>query len=213
MLMSEIFHWISNEQGLIELLAQNWLLGIVLIATIIFMETGLVFLPFLPGDSLLFATGAFLGVAGFSLVLPIAIVALAAIAGDTLNFTLGRSWIGTWLIHKNWIKPTHLEKTQEYFDVWGAMTITLGRFIPIARTVAPFMAGLSGMAPARFTMFNAVGGVIWTSGLMTSGYWLCHVSWIKNNLSALSLTIIVLSLSPLLLRFLPKIRKQSTEAQ
>lgn len=213
MLMSGLLHWLTNEQGLISLLAHNWLLGIALIAMIIFMETGLVFLPFLPGDSLLFATGAFLGVAGLSPIVPIAIVALAAIAGDTLNFTFGRSWIGTWLLHKKWIKPAHLEKTQDYFNVWGGITITLGRFIPIVRTIAPFMAGLSGMTPARFTMFNAVGGIIWTTGLISAGYWLCQVSWIKNNLSALSLTIVILSLSPILVRLLPKFRKQPAEVQ
>lgn len=209
MLSTGLLHWLTSDQGLMALLAQNWLLGITLIALVIFLETGLIVLPFLPGDSLLFATGAFLGVSGISPIIPMVMIATAAIAGDSVNYALGRSWLGQWIIHRGLIKPHHLDKTREYFATLGGPTVTLGRFIPVVRTVAPFFAGLSGMHPRRFMLFNALGGVIWTGSLMLAGVWLCRISWVREHLSLFSLAVVVISVLPMLLHLLPRMWKQA----
>ena len=129
-------------------------------------------MPFLPGDSLLFAAGAFLGLAGIDPLTSIAIITAAAIIGDALNYTIGSSRWGQKLAHSRWIKPAHMERAREYFARFGAMTITVARFVPIVRTLAPFVAGLSQMPRGRFYAYNVVGGVVWCSSMMLAGYWL-----------------------------------------
>ena len=120
-------------------LSQNWLLGTLVIAAIVFVETGLAVMPFLPGDSLLFTAGAFLGLASISPLIPMAIVCVAAIAGDATNYAIGRSSLGHQIIRRGWVKPRHLKQTRSWFDRFGGPTITIGRFVPIVRTLAPFM--------------------------------------------------------------------------
>lgn len=208
MLSSGLLHWLTSDQGVMALLAQNWLLGIMLIALVVFLETGLVVLPFLPGDSLLFATGAFLGIAGISPIIPLLIIIAASILGDNVNYTIGGSRIGRFLIDKNWIKPHHMEKTRAFYDKYGAMTIIMGRFVPVVRTVAPFVAGLSGMCRRRFTLFNILGGSLWSSSLILSGVWLCHFEWVKSHISLLSLAIVIISVLPVVLHVIPQLRKQ-----
>lgn len=208
MLSSGILHWLTSDQGLMALLAQNWLLGIMLIALVVFLETGVVVLPFLPGDSLLFATGAFLGIAGISPVIPLMIILSASILGDNVNYILGRSGLGKFLLRKNWIKAHHMEKTRAFYDKYGAMTIIMGRFVPVVRTIAPFVAGLSGMCHRRFTLFNILGGSLWAGSLILSGVWLCHFEWVKSHISLLSLAIVVISVLPVVVHLIPQLRKQ-----
>ena len=196
MLSTGILSWFSSDQSLMAVLAQNWLLGTCLIASIIFVETGLVVMPFLPGDSLLFAAGAFLGLTGTSPLTPMAIIAFAAIAGDTTNYGIGRSSLGQTIIRRGWVKPMHIAQTREWFNRYGGVTITIGRFIPIVRTVAPFLAGLSGMPARQFALYNVVGGVLWCTLLMMAGFWLGKVMWVREHLHWLSLVIVALSLLP-----------------
>ncbi len=199
MLTTGLFSWLTNQQGLMDLLAQNWLLGVLLVAAIIFCETGLVVMPFLPGDSLLFATGAFLGMNG---ILPIGAVLIligAAALGDGVNFMIGRSRLGQQLIVRNWIKPRHLVLTRSYFDRFGAPTVTMGRFVPIVRTVAPFLAGLTGMRPGSFAVYNVLGAFVWCTALVMSGYWLGGMVWVRDHIGALSLSVVALSVLPVLL--------------
>jgi membrane-associated protein len=197
---------VSNDQGLIALLAQNWPLGCGLIALVVFLETGLVVLPFLPGDSMLFAAGAFLGLAGLSPLVPVAMVTAAAIAGDGTNYAIGRSPLGQQIVRRGWIKPQHLAKTKHYFDRFGGPTVSIGRFVPIVRTMAPFLAGLSGMCPRRFALYNCLGGVAWCGSLMLGGYWLGSIGWIQQHLGWLSVgmmptTSLLLLGVPVLLRW------------
>lgn len=199
--------WFSSDQGLMAVLAQNWLLGTCLIAGIIFAETGLVFMPFLPGDSLLFAAGAFLGLTGTSPLPPIVIVALAAIAGDATNYAIGRSSLGQAIIRRGWVKPSHLAQTRKWFDRYGGATIMIGRFVPVVRTVAPFLAGLSGMRAHRFATYNLAGGLLWCSLLMMAGFWLGKIAWVREHLHGLSLIIAVLSLLPIAGHLLVQRRK------
>ena len=207
MLSSGLLGWIGNDQMMLNLLMQNWQLGIAVIALVIFCETGLVVLPFLPGDSLLFATGAFLGISGMSPWLPIVLVTVAAIAGDSTNYAIGRSVIGQQLIKRGWVKPSHLSKTKDYFDRFGGVTVTLGRFIPVVRTVAPFMAGLTGMCPRRFFGYNILGAVVWCGGLMLTGVWLGKVIWVREHMTLLSMSIVVISLLPVLFHAAPRLVK------
>ena len=207
MSFSGLLGWFTSDQGLMAVLTQNWLLGIFLIAIIIFVETGVVVLPFLPGDSLLFATGAFLGLAGISPLLPIAIVTVAAVAGDTSNCAVGRSALGQWLIHKRWIKPHHLARTRTWFERYGGLTITIGRFVPIVRTVAPFLAGLSGMQTRRFLIYNVLGGILWCSLLVSAGFWWGKITWVRENLQWLTLLIVLISVLPVAVHALAERRK------
>lgn len=196
MLSTGLLSWFSSNQGLMAVLAQNWLLGTFVIACIIFVETGLVVMPFLPGDSLLFAAGAFLALTGTSPLLPMAIVTLAAIAGDATNYAIGRSAWGQTIVRRGWVKPHHLAQTRAWFDRYGSATITIGRFIPIVRTVAPFLAGLSGMRTRQFAMYNVAGGVLWCSSVMLAGLWLGKIAWVSEHLHWLSVVIVVLSILP-----------------
>ncbi|CAG2159271.1 VTT domain-containing protein [Cupriavidus numazuensis] len=196
MLASGVLAWLAGDQQLMELLSRNWLLGVSLVACVVFLETGLVVLPFLPGDSLLFATGAFLGASGILPLWPVVLITAAAVAGDGLNFLVGRSPAGQWLAHRRWIKPPHLQKTREYFDRFGGSTVTIARFVPIVRTITPFLAGMSGMEGRRFALFNVIGGLLWCPGLLLSGYWLGGISWVRDHMQWLTLGIVVVSLLP-----------------
>ena len=207
MLSTGLLSWFSSDQGLMAVLAQNWLLGTCLIAGIIFVETGLVVMPFLPGDSLLFAAGTFLGLTGTSPLAPMAIIAFAAIAGDTTNYGIGRSSLGQTIIRRGWVKPMHIAQTREWFNRYGGVTITIGRFIPIVRTVAPFLAGLSGMPARQFALYNVVGGVLWCTLLMMAGFWLGKVMWVREHLHWLSLVIVALSLVPVAWHMVAERRK------
>ena len=196
MLSLGLLSWFTSDQGLMAVLMQNWLLSTCLIAIIIFVETGVVVMPFLPGDSLLFATGAFLSQAGISPRLPVPIVAGAAVAGDSVNFAVGRSALGRWLLRKDWIKAHHLDRTRAWYDLYGGMTITLGRFVPIVRTVAPFQAGLSGMQTRRFLVYNMAGGALWRSLLVCAGFWSGKIPWVRLHMQWLTLLIVVISVLP-----------------
>jgi membrane-associated protein len=197
MSLTELMHWFLSDDGLIGLLAANWPLGIALLAAIIFVETGIVVMPFLPGDSLLFAAGAFLGVAGLSPVVPILVITLAAIAGDATNYAIGRSPLGQIIVTRGWIKPHHMDATRAYFDRYGTMTITVARFVPIVRTIAPFAAGLAGMDVRRFAAYNVIGAVLWCVGVTLAGYWLGRFEWVRTNLHWLAVAIVFVSVLPM----------------
>ena len=197
-----MFAWLTSEQGLMALLAQNWVLGTCIIAAINFIETGLVVMPFLPGDSLLFAAGAFLGLAGIDPIVSLAVITAAAIAGDALNYAIASSRWGQKLAHSRWVKPDHLERARSYFARYGAMTITVARFVPIVRTLAPFVAGLSQMPRRTFFAYNVIGGVVWCGSMILAGYWLGSIPWVRTNLHWVSVIIIGLSLIPVALQWL-----------
>jgi len=200
MLSMGLLSWISGDPQMLALLAQHWVLGTLLVAAVIYIETGLVIFPFLPGDTLLFSMGAFLGIAGVSPLLPLIVVCLAAILGDATNYAIGRSRFGHIIVQRGWIKPRHLLKTRSFFERYGGPTIIIGRFVPFVRTVAPFMAGLSGMSAQRFLLFNIVGGCAWCSLLILGGYWLGNNTWVREHMHALFAGIVALSLLPVLIR-------------
>jgi membrane-associated protein len=196
-LSSAFFAWASGQQDLLALLAAHGSSAIWLVAAIIFCETGLVLMPFLPGDSLLFTVGALLGLSGASLTAPVLIVIAAAVLGDGLNYAIGRSALGQQVVLRGWIKPRHMAMTRAYFDRYGGATVTLGRFVPVVRTVAPFVAGLVRLPVRRFALYNLLGAVLWCSGLMAAGHWLGGQVWVRDHISLLSLTLVALSLLPI----------------
>jgi membrane-associated protein len=200
MLISSLLAWFGQDQTILNMLTQNWRSGISIVALIVFCETALVFLPFLPGDSLLFATGAFLGVSGVSPWFPAALITVAAVAGDGLNFSIGRSIVGRTLIRRGWVKPQHLATAREYFARFGGATVTMARFIPVVRTLAPFVAGMSEMHPRRFLGYNILGGVLWCTSLLSAGFWLGKVPWVQDHISWLSLGIVAVSVLPVLVK-------------
>ncbi len=207
MISTALLSWLGSDQNLMLLKSQNWIWGITLVATVIFCETGLVVLPFLPGDSLLFATGAFLGMSAISPLVSILVITLAAVAGDTANFAIGRSRVGQYLLKRAWIKPHYLIKTRAYFDRFGGPTVTIGRFVPVVRTIAPFMAGLSGMSPRRFAIFNVMGALVWCGSLIMAGFWLGQVPWIKGHMTWISIGIVAMSMIPMVTHLPPRFKK------
>ncbi|HBL25918.1 MAG TPA: DedA family protein [Acidobacteria bacterium] len=172
----------------------------LLLSVIVFCETGLVVTPFLPGDSLLFVAGAFAHLG--SLSLPILIVSLvaAAILGDTVNYWVGH-YLGTRLVGMKilgfrLIKPEHLATTHEFFEKYGGKTIVLARFVPIVRTLAPFVAGMGSMSYRKFMSYNVIGGVVWVVVCTVAGYWFGNLPLVRDNFSLVVLAIIFLSILP-----------------
>jgi len=173
-----------------------------LLFAIIFTETGVVVAPFLPGDSLLFVAGALCVTEGMSLPLLIVLLVVAAILGDAVNYSVGR-WFGDALINRTrLISPEKLQYTQHFFEKHGPKTIVIARFLPIVRTMAPFVAGFSGMQAKRFLTYNVTGGVLWVVSLTVAGYLFGNIPLVKNNLTAVILLIIFLSILPGIIAYL-----------
>jgi membrane-associated protein len=202
----DLFIWLGSEQGLMAALAEDWLYGTFIVASIIFVETGVVLMPFLPGDSLLFGAGAFLGIINVNLIIPLFVIMGAAIVGDAVNYSIGRSALGQQIVRRGWVKPHHMAKTHDYFERYGAWTITVARFIPIVRTVAPFVAGLSHMSSRKFALYNVIGAIVWCTSLILAGYWLGTIPWVRSNLHWLSLGIVMISALPVAVHII-KIRR------
>lgn len=187
-----------------------WVYAILFV--IIFAETGLVVAPFLPGDSLLFVTGALCGMGSLELQILMPLLIVAAFSGDNTNYWVGRL-LGLRLLNhasQKLIKHEHLEKTHLFFDKHGGKTIIFARFLPIIRTFAPFVAGIGTMNYRSFVMFSALGSVAWIGGLTIAGYFFGNIPIIKNNLTLMILVIIVVSFIPAILEFI-KHRRQATK--
>jgi len=167
-----------------------------LLFAIIFTETGIVVAPFLPGDSLLFVAGALCVTEGMSLPLLMVLLVTAAILGDALNYSIGR-WFGEALIKRTrLISAEKLQYTEHFFEKHGPKTIVIARFLPIVRTMAPFVAGFGGMKAQRFFFYNVTGGLLWVVSLTLAGYLFGNIPLIKNNLTAVILVIIFVSILP-----------------
>jgi len=172
----------------------------VLLFAIILCETGLVVMPFLPGDSLLFAAGAMAALYpdDLGIVTLLVLLSIAAILGDTINYFLGR-WIGPRAFSLNtwFLKQEHLEKTQAFFDRWGGKTIVAARFVPIVRTFAPFVAGVGRMHYPTFLWFNVSGGILWVAVCTLAGYFFGNIATVKKNFELVVVGIVLVSVLPL----------------
>lgn len=187
-----------------------------LLFLIIFLETGVVITPFLPGDSLLFAAGALAAVesANLNVVLLYILLTIAAIIGDTVNYWIGHS-IGPRAFQGNirFMKKEYLDRTHQFYEKYGGKTIVLARFIPIIRTFAPFVAGVGSMSYGKFITYNVLGGVLWTTIFIIGGYFFGNLPFVKDNFSLVILAIIFLSILPPIIEFIQSRRHKvmSTE--
>ena len=178
-----------------------WIYAILF--AIIFCETGLVVTPILPGDSLLFVAGAIAAVGSLNVHVLVVTLVLAAFLGNTVNYAIGR-WLGKRYFVDNksrWLNPKHLEKAHAFYEEHGGKAIVISRFLPIVRTYIPFVAGLGAMSAARFTAFNLAGGVLWVASLCYAGYFFGNIPWIRSNLTAIIVGIIVVSLIPVVVAY------------
>ncbi|HEY8359685.1 MAG TPA: VTT domain-containing protein [Ramlibacter sp.] len=160
----------------------NWVYALLFL--IIFVETGVVVMPFLPGDSLLFVVGALCGVGLMSYPLAIGLLWLAAVLGDQTNFTVGR-WIGPRVFqweHSRFFNRKAFDQAHAFYERYGGITIILARFFPFMRTFVPFVGGVADMNRVKFTAYNVIGGGIWVVGIVTAGFLLGNIPWVKANL-------------------------------
>jgi membrane-associated protein len=204
-----VYSLLALDQSLAQLAAQYgaWLYAILF--AIIFAETGLVVFPFLPGDSILFISGTVVAVAGLNIHALVAVLIVAAILGDSVNYGIGH-YIGPRVFHEpesRWFKRAYLLKTQAFYKKYGGVTIIIGRFVPIIRTFAPFLAGVAGMSYPRFLCYNIVGAVTWIASLVYAGYLFGNIPWVKHNLTWIVVGIIVVSLMPAISTFIKERRE------
>lgn len=181
---------------------------------VIFVETGLVFVPFLPGDSLLFAAGAFAAIGSLNVFPLLVLLTAAAVIGDTVNYSVGR-FAGERIVSnpRMPIKKSHLEKTNGFFKKHGGKTIILARFVPIIRTFAPFVAGAGKMDYARFISYNVIGGVLWVVVGTLAGYFFGGIPFVKDNFSVVVIGVVVISLLPIAVEVWRGRRRGQTKKQ
>jgi len=196
-----LFLHLDKYLGVILQQCGSWVYGLFFL--IIFAETGLVVTPFLPGDSLLFAIGAFAAAGKLNAWYAFLLLSLAAIIGDGVNYAIG-NFLGPKVFQKEksrFLKKEYLEKTHRFYEKYGNKTIVLARFVPIIRTFAPFIAGVGKMGYGRFAAFNIVGGILWVGIFVWGGYFFGNIPVIKNNFSWTIFAIIIISLIPAVIEF------------
>ncbi len=195
--------FLNLDQYLFDLTAkyQNWIYLILFL--IIFLETGVVVAPFLPGDSLLFAVGALAALGLLNLWLILGLLITAAFLGDSVNYSIGK-YLGAKVFERDYrfIKRKHLIKTQEFYERHGGKTILIARFVPIIRTFAPFVAGIGNMNYRQFLVYNLGGGIIWVTVCVIGGYFFGNIPIVKENFSVVVLGIIGVSLLPIIIGFI-----------
>ena len=181
-----------------------------LLFLIVFLETGFVLTPFLPGDSLLFILGTFAAAGALNVYLLFSLLSLAAILGDTVNYWIGRHF-GEKFFSK-FIKKEYIDKTKLFFHNHGKKTIVLARFIPVIRTFAPFIAGIGKMDYLTFLIYNVFGGILWVAIFVFSGFFFGNISYVKDNLTLITILIIILSFIPAIVEYIRHKRKKKTNA-
>jgi membrane-associated protein len=195
----------------LAIVANEWGVWIyVLLFAIIFVETGFVVMPFLPGDSLLFVAGALCAVGGMDLYVLMALLTTAAILGDALNYSIGR-FIGNKVFSwedSRWFNRKAFDQAHAFYEKYGPITIVLGRFMPFIRTFAPFVAGVAHMRYPIFAFYNIAGGILWVCSLTALGYWIGEHPWVKANFSLVALAMIIIPGLPALWIFSKEVFKK-----
>jgi membrane-associated protein len=191
------FEWLFSNYGTTVYL---------ILFLVIFIETGLVLMPFLPGDSLLFTAGLFAHLGYLKISYLILLLFIAAVLGDNINYWIGRK-IGLNVLKikykgKNLVKEEYLTKTHEFFEKYGPKAIIMARFVPIVRTFSPFAAGIAEMNYRKFLAFDILGGAIWICSLTFAGYFLGGIEWIRKNIELVALGIIFVSVLPVIIEFI-----------
>ena len=202
-----LFELLTNlDQNLIWIVQNYGFLIYPLLFLIIFIETGLVIIPFLPGDSLLFTSGVLASQGLVNVLTIFLITALAAILGDTVNYWIG-NFVGKKISNGKLVRKEHLIKTQKFYEKYGGKTIIIARFIPIIRTFAPFVAGIGKMKYSKFLLFNIIGGILWTSVMVFSGFFFGNIPIVKDNLSVCIILIVIISFIPAIVELIKGRRK------
>lgn len=193
------------DEHLVEIIQNFGSLSYVLLFLIVFVETGLVIFPFLPGDSLLFASGALAAMGAFNIVLLLIVFFTAAVIGDTVNYQIGKK-VGTAIKPNSLIgrviNQEKMNKAEDFFNKHGGKTIVIARFMPFIRTFIPFVAGASRMNYRYFFMYNVIGAVLWVGICTIAGYFFGNIPIIKDNFSTVILLIIFVSVLPVVISFL-----------
>jgi membrane-associated protein len=187
----------------------------LIVFLIIFCETGLVVTPVLPGDSLLFVLGTFAAKGDLDPALLIVLLSVAAIAGDTVNYAIGK-FVGPKIFHKDdvrFLKKEYLDRTHQFYEKHGGKTIIIARFIPIIRTFAPFVAGIGQMTYWRFITYNVVGGIAWIVFFILGGYYFGNLPFVKENFTLVILAIIIISVMPGFIEYIRDRRETSSKPQ
>ncbi len=194
-LIGFLIDFILHVDKHLEVFVQNYGVWVyALLFLIVFVETGVVVMPFLPGDSLLFVVGALAGAGLLSYPVAVAVLLVAAILGDQCNYSIGRyfgpkvfKWENSRLFNKRAFDQAH-----NFYETYGGITIILARFMPFIRTFAPFVAGVAAMSRVKFTLYNVVGALIWVLGICTAGYFLGSLPWVKANLEKIIWAMIII---------------------
>jgi membrane-associated protein len=204
------------DRYLSQIIGQYGLWTYAILFVVIFIETGFVVMPFLPGDSLLFAAGTFAALKALNIGVLIVLLSAAAIIGDTVNYWIGH-FVGPKVFHRErsrFFKKEYLDRTHAFFEKYGGKTIIIARFVPIIRSFAPFVAGIGRMSYGRFIAFNVIGGAGWVVLLTSAGYFFGNIPVVKKNFSLAILAIIIISTIPAVteaLRHRRKPRRGQTE--
>jgi len=218
--MSELIDlFLHLDKHLAELVVNYgpWIYGLLFL--IIFAETGLVVTPFLPGDSLLFATGALAGTGALNIYVVTPLLLIAAVLGDAVNYAIGR-FIGHRIFEHDTtahgfhrlINREHLERAHAFFEKYGGKAVVIGRFVPIVRTFVPFVAGAVAMTYPTFAFYNVFGAILWVGVCVGGGYAFGNVPLVKNNFSLVALGIIAVSLIPVAFEFVQARRRRAAKA-
>jgi membrane-associated protein len=197
------------DKHLVEIVSQYGVWTYAILFAIIFCETGLVVMPFLPGDSLLFAVGTIAATGALDPFLVFLLLSIAAIIGDTVNY-----WVGYVVGPKvfsgessRWLNRKHLERTHDFYEKYGGKTIIIARFVPIVRTFAPFVAGIGRMTYWRFLLYNVVGGITWIAIFVYAGYFFGNIPMVKRNFTLVVFAIIIVSVLPAVIEYLRATRR------
>jgi len=182
-----------------------WTYGILFV--VIFVETGLVIMPFLPGDSLLFAAGTFAALGSLNVLGIVGLLIVAAVLGDAVNYSIGH-YLGERAYNIKWIKKEYLDKTHAFFEKHGGKAIFLARFVPIVRTFAPFVAGIGKMSYGYFATYNIAGGATWVMTFTLLGYFFGNLEFVRKNFELVIVAIILISVVPMFYEWL-KTRRES----
>lgn len=215
--MGNIIDFVLHIDKYLSLFIQQYgSLTYAILFIVIFCETGLVVTPFLPGDSLLFAAGALAAIdtsGSLNVFFLFAILAAAAVLGDTVNYMIGAK-LGVKLFDYKipFLKKEHLDRTYEFYEKYGGKTIILARFVPIVRTFAPFVAGVGRMDYSRFITFNFIGGIVWVAIFVFLGYLFGNVPFIKENFEIVTLAIVLISVLPMVFEYLRSRRRAKAPA-
>lgn len=194
-LISFILHL---DKHLSAMIAQHGQMTYIILWTIVFCETGLVLTPFLPGDSLLFAAGAFAGLGKLNFTLLMGVFITSAVIGDAVNYAIGKNF-GKWALGKKLIKEKYLTQTAQFYAKYGGKTVVLARFVPIVRTFAPFVAGMGSMTYSSFAFYNVFGAVLWSVLFVGAGFFFGNMPVVQHNFTLVILGIVVVSVIPVIL--------------